>query len=75
MDINLRKGPDGIEAMQSIREISEYKNTQIIAVTAYAMNNDKEEFLEKGFDNYLAKPFRKAQLMEILKKAEIKLHL
>lgn len=75
MDINLRKGPDGVEAMQSIREIDGYKHTQIIAVTAYAMNNDREEFLEQGFDDYLPKPFRKAQLLELLKNAEIKLHL
>jgi len=75
MDINLRKGADGVEAMQNIRKINDYKHSQIIAVTAYAMNNDKEEFLGQGFDNYLAKPFRKAQLMEVLKKAEIKLHL
>ena len=75
MDINLRKGPDGVEAMQSIREIDGYKHTQIIAVTAYAMNNDREEFLEQGFDDYLPKPFRKAQLLDLLKNAEIKLHL
>jgi len=75
MDINLRKGVDGIEVIKDIRKISEYKNAQFIAVTAFAMNNDKEEFLEQGFDDYLAKPFRKDQLIEIISKAETKLHL
>lgn len=75
MDINLRGGADGIEIMHDIRKINEYQNTQIIAVTAFAMNNDREEFLEQGFDDYLSKPFGKNKLIEIIKKAETKLHL
>lgn len=57
MDINLGDGlMDGVEVMQTLRKIDEYKSVPIFAVTCYALPGDKERFLEQGFDEYISKP-------------------
>ncbi len=66
MDVNLRRGMDGLQLTQIIREIPEYKETPIIALTAYAMEKEKQEFLSKGMSHYLSKPFRKNDLLTLL---------
>jgi PAS domain S-box-containing protein len=69
MDINLRRGMDGIELTGLIRRMENYKSIPIIAVTAFAMGKEKEEFLKKGMTHYLSKPFVKNQLLQLLKSA------
>lgn len=69
IDINLGHGMDGVELTQLIRQNPNYENIPVIALTAYASNNDKEEFLSKGFSHYLAKPFTINQLKDTLKLA------
>jgi CheY-like chemotaxis protein len=69
MDINLRRGMDGIELTGLIRKMENYKSIPIIAVTAFAMGKEKEEFLKKGMTHYLSKPFVKNQLLHLLNKA------
>ncbi len=62
---------DGVQATQAIRrgEAGEQnKNIPIIAITAYAMEGDKETFLESGMNDYLAKPVGMNSLMEMLRK-------
>lgn len=68
MDFNLGKGPTGIDLIKQIRELPNYKETKVIAVTAFAMKGDKEEFLSSGFDFYLAKPFTKEELRATIKR-------
>lgn len=62
---------DGIEATIQIWEYerghSNLKQTPIIALTASAMQNDKEECLKAGMDSYLSKPIRQKDLAEQLK--------
>lgn len=58
----------GEEAMTRIRNISGREKTVIIAVTANAIRGIKEEFIKKGFDDYLSKPVETARIEEILKK-------
>jgi PAS domain S-box-containing protein len=67
LDINLGSGMDGVQLMQKIREIDYYKNIPIVAVTAYAAQSDKIEFLAKGFTHYISKPFTRNQLLTLLK--------
>lgn len=66
MDINLGPGINGIEAAKRIRLNEYYKNIPIIAVTAFAMSGDEDKLLSEGFDHYLAKPFEKKDLVEIV---------
>lgn len=69
MDINLKRGIDGIELTKLIRKFDEYKNTPIVALTAFALGQDKDEFLSKGMTHYLSKPFSKTQLLQLVNEA------
>lgn len=69
MDINLGEGITGLDTTQRIKRLKFYKETPIIAVTAFAMEKDKEEFLKYGCTHYLAKPFEKQDLINMLKLA------
>jgi CheY-like chemotaxis protein/nitrogen-specific signal transduction histidine kinase len=60
---------DGVEATKRIRSSGTgFKNTPVIALTAYAMSGDRDKFLQAGMDDYLAKPIDKDRLMAVLKK-------
>ena len=43
-------------------------NTPVIALTADAVAGAREKYLSLGFDEYIAKPFKKEQLKEVLDK-------
>jgi len=66
MDINLGKGMDGISVVKELRKTENYKDIPIVALTAYVMNGDKEEFLASGCTHYLGKPFKRVQLLGII---------
>ena len=66
MDINLVRGIDGIQASKAIRKIKGYENIPIIATTAYAMDDEKEEFIAAGCTHYLSKPFRHQDVLTLL---------
>ena len=68
MDINLGSGINGIETTERIKEIEYYKKIPFVAVTGYAMPDDEERLLHLGFDEYLAKPFKKEQIRQLVKK-------
>jgi PAS domain S-box-containing protein len=55
---------DGFEATKKIRETN--KDITIIAVTANALSSDKAKCIEAGMTDYLAKPFNRKQLTDIL---------
>ncbi|MCF8233933.1 MAG: tetratricopeptide repeat protein [Bacteroidales bacterium] len=68
-DINLPAPWDGIKLMNKIKnDFKEYRKIPFIAQTAYAMAGDKERLLESGFDNYLAKPINKNEMINMINK-------
>ncbi|MFA6570893.1 MAG: ATP-binding protein, partial [Bacteroidota bacterium] len=69
MDINLGSGKDGLYATKEIRKLKSYSNIPIIAVTAFAMVGDKEDFLSKGCDYYISKPYNGENLINSIKQA------
>ena len=66
MDVQMPK-MDGLEATGRIRKMS-IKQPHIIAMTANAMSEDREICMQAGMDDYLSKPIRLEELMNILKK-------
>ncbi|WP_293907477.1 response regulator [Sphingobacterium sp. UBA5670] len=58
----------GIEATQNIRKLLEYQHIPIIGVTAGNVLGEKEKCLESGMNDFLPKPIRRADLLEVLKK-------
>lgn len=55
MDISL-PDIDGVTVMQELRANKNLPAFPIFALTAHAMEGDKEKFLQAGFDFYMAKP-------------------
>ena len=68
MDVNLGRGMTGLDITKNLKQRPNYTNVPIIAITAFAMKGDKEEFLQAGFDHYLAKPFTREELRATIKK-------
>ena len=72
MDIQM-PGMSGEEAMRNIHELLGKESPRIIAVTAYAMAEDREKYLNMGMDGYISKPFRVNDLVtEIMRVMEVK---
>ncbi|MEA2068685.1 MAG: response regulator, partial [Verrucomicrobiota bacterium] len=63
---------DGYEASRRIRKFEEgaHANTRvpIIALTANAMQGDREKCIDAGMDDYIAKPVKRAALFEMLRR-------
>ena len=57
---------NGFEATQKIRQLEEYKNTPIIALTAFAMKGDKEKCLNAGMNDYITKPVNTDELIKTI---------
>lgn len=63
MDIKLPK-MDGYEATRKIKKIR--PKLPVIAVTAYAMNVDKQQSIDAGCDNYISKPYKMEDLFSLI---------
>lgn len=57
---------DGVEASQEIKSRMGDKAPVIVALTANAMEGDKEKYLSSGMDHYLAKPISLKDLSEFI---------
>ena len=57
---------DGIETTRQIRNMPQFKNTIIVAMTANAMETDRELCLQSGMNDYISKPLNKRDLEKIL---------
>lgn len=65
MDINMPV-MDGYEATKALKKLK--PNLPIIAQTAYAIAGDREKIIEAGCDDYISKPIKKKDLLEIVRK-------
>jgi len=73
MDVQMPE-MDGITATQEILQRWPQGRPQIIAVTANAMQGDREECLQAGMDDYLSKPLRLEQLAIALRRCQPQRH-
>jgi len=67
MDINLGGARTGVDVMDAMRELPAYRHVPIVAMTAYALLEDRARFLEAGFDGYLSKPFTAHQAIDTIR--------
>ncbi|MEW6702782.1 MAG: PAS domain S-box protein, partial [Bacteroidota bacterium] len=66
IDINLGHGIDGTEVLREIKKLVKYEDTPVVALTGYASDANKRDFLSQGFTHYLAKPFEKRELIRLI---------
>jgi CheY-like chemotaxis protein len=59
---------DGYGTVRKIRENPGFATLPVLAVTAYAMQGDKERILSSGFDGYLSKPINPTLLFQELER-------
>ncbi len=71
MDVQMPE-MDGLDATRNIRKLTQVTQPHIIAMTANAMEGDREMCLAAGMNDYVSKPIRVNELVEALMKTERK---
>jgi len=66
LDINLSDERTGTDLLHLLRDQEGMADVPAVALTAYAMPGDREDFLDAGFNQYVSKPFTRADLTEAL---------
>jgi two-component system, sensor histidine kinase and response regulator len=71
MDIQMPE-MDGFEALAALRKSERHTgmHVPVLALTAHAMKGDMERCLQAGFDGYLSKPIKAAELVHALSEVE-----
>lgn len=61
---------DGLETLEHMKNLADNPNAQtpVIMLTANAIVGAKEEYIEAGFTDYLTKPIRETELLEMILK-------
>ena len=59
---------DGYQTTERIRRRPDGATLPIVAVTAYAMSDDRDRALRSGCTDYLAKPFRPSELLDMVRR-------
>jgi two-component system, cell cycle response regulator DivK len=67
MDIQL-PDVDGVEALDRLRADERFSSVPVLALTAQAMEGDRERFLAAGFDGYLSKPVNIAEFVATVRR-------
>jgi CheY-like chemotaxis protein len=65
MDIQL-PDIDGVEALGRLRADARTAALPVLALTAQAMEGDRERFLAAGFDGYLSKPVNVSDFVAVV---------
>jgi DNA-binding response OmpR family regulator len=66
IDIALREAIDGIALMEILRSRLTFRHTPMIAMTAHQLREDRSFYLERGFDDYIGKPFYPQDLIDLI---------
>ena len=57
---------DGVEATRLVRAEKRFRHLPIVAMTAHAMNGDRDACLQSGMDGYVSKPVNRHQLIAVI---------
>jgi HD-like signal output (HDOD) protein/CheY-like chemotaxis protein/anti-sigma regulatory factor (Ser/Thr protein kinase) len=66
LDVNLKSRRTGVEVLQAIRKMEDYAWVPAVACTAYSLADHREHFLRAGFDDVVAKPVTKREILEVV---------
>jgi CheY-like chemotaxis protein len=69
MDVQMPE-MDGLDATREIRKLANAAQPHIVAMTANAMEGDREMCIAAGMNDYISKPIRVNELVEALLKAK-----
>ncbi|MDI9616858.1 MAG: PAS domain S-box protein [Methanothrix sp.] len=69
MDIQM-PDMDGLEAARRIREMKGYERPRIVAITAYALEGDRERCIAAGMNDYISKPVTLEKLRAAIEREE-----
>ena len=64
---DMMPGMSGIETLERLKKKTSF-NTPVIALTANATSGMKQKYIDKGFDDYIAKPIDRKELKRVLNK-------
>jgi two-component system cell cycle response regulator DivK len=64
LDIQLPGGMDGLEAVKELKHDERTGSIPVVAVTDFAMEDDRQHAFDAGFDGYLEKPYRPQALRD-----------
>ncbi|MHC1736837.1 MAG: PAS domain S-box protein [Ignavibacteriaceae bacterium] len=68
MDINLHGEYNGLDAFKMVRRTRGFERIPIIAVSAYILPGDKDNFIQAGFTDFISKPLFRDKILESLGK-------
>jgi CheY-like chemotaxis protein len=60
-------GIDGFEVLRQLREDPKTADVRVVVVSAKSQPADKERAAELGVDAYLTKPYRKIELLKLVR--------
>jgi two-component system, NarL family, sensor histidine kinase BarA len=69
MDLSLRGSKDGLVLTRELRQMKNYENTPVFAVTANALKRDEDAAYKAGVSRFLRKPIDNKVLLEEIKSA------
>jgi CheY-like chemotaxis protein len=67
MDVRMPE-MDGLQATRTIRQRWPVNGPKVIAITAHALQGDREKCLSAGMDDYITKPVKMIELSDVLKR-------